>query len=63
MVDGESELQDRPVGTVSVRAIEVENPFSAARVTVEFDELLASVGAGDPADIAKSCTTKVIVVE
>ena len=53
----------RPGWTVSVRLTVPANWFRLVRVIVELVELPALVGAGEAADIVKSCTVKVTDAE
>jgi len=55
--------QVRFAGTVSVRLTVPVNPLTAATVIVEVAEVPAWTAAGDVADIVKSVTVNVAVVE
>ena len=55
--------QVRFVGTVSVRLTVPVKPLTAATVIVEVAEVPAWTAAGEVADIVKSLTVKVAVVE
>jgi hypothetical protein len=55
--------QVRLAGTVSVRLTTPVNPFTADTVIVEVAETPALTAAGDVAEIVKSVTVKVAVVE
>jgi hypothetical protein len=55
--------QVRLAGTVSVRLTVPVNPFTAATVIVEVADVPTFTEAGDVADIVKSVTVKVALVE
>jgi hypothetical protein len=55
--------QVRLAGTVSVRLTVPVNPFTAATVMVEVAEVPTVTAAGEVAEIVKSVTVKVAVVE
>jgi hypothetical protein len=55
--------QVRLAGTVSVRPTVPVKPLTAATVIVEVAETLTLTGAGEVADIVKSVTENVAVVE
>ncbi len=55
--------QVKLAGTVSVRETVPVKPFTAATVIVEVAEVPAWTAAGDVAEIVKSVTVKVAVVE
>jgi hypothetical protein len=55
--------QVRLAGTVSVKLTVPVNPFTAATVIVEVADVPTFTEAGDVADIVKSVTVKVALVE
>ena len=63
MVLGVMAPQVRPLGTVSVKVTVPANPLTAVTVIVEVADTPVATAAGDVADIVKSCTVNVAVVE